>query len=60
MDDYPNHSRAPTSLYKLAGLQAKGGDTAKAKITLHKLIKQFPDASESEMAKSMLKQLGDD
>ena len=60
VDDYPNHSRAPTSLYKLAGLQAKGGDTAKAKVTLHKLIKQFPDASESEMAKSMLKQLGDD
>ena len=59
VDEYPNHSRAPTSLYKLAGLQAKAGDVSEAKVTLHKLIKQFPDASESKMAKSMLKQLND-
>ena len=60
VDDYPNHSRAPTSLYKLASLQAKAGNTSEAEVSLHKLIKQFPDASEAEMAKSMLKQLNAD
>lgn len=60
VDDYPNHSRAPTSLYKLASLQAKAGNTGEAEVSLHKLIKQFPDASEAEMAKSMLKQLNGD
>ncbi len=57
VDEYPNHSRAPTSLYKLASLQAQAGNTSEAKVTLHKLIKQFPDASEAEMAQAMLKQL---
>lgn len=57
VDDYPNHSRAPTSLYRLASLQARAGNTAEAKVSLHKLIKQFPDASEAEMARNMLKQL---
>uniref|UniRef100_UPI0035168EE7 tol-pal system protein YbgF n=1 Tax=Alloalcanivorax venustensis TaxID=172371 RepID=UPI0035168EE7 len=60
VDDYPNHSRAPTSLYKLASLQAQAGNTGEAEVSLHKLIKQFPDASEAEMAKSMLKQLNGD
>ncbi len=58
VDDYPDHSRAPTSLYKLASLQARGGSTVQARDTLNRLVKQYPDSSEAELAKAMLKQLG--
>lgn len=57
VDKYPNHSKAPTSLYKLASLDAQAGDTGKAKVELNKLIKQFPDSSEAKLAKSMLNQM---
>ncbi|WP_236564192.1 MULTISPECIES: tol-pal system protein YbgF [Alcanivorax] len=58
VDDYPDHDRAPTSLYKLASLQARGGSTVQARDTLKRLLKQYPDSSEAELAKAMLKQLG--
>ncbi|ASK34624.1 tol-pal system protein YbgF [Alloalcanivorax mobilis] len=57
LDKYPNHGKAPTSLYKLASLDARAGNTAQAKVALNQLVKQFPDSSEAELAKSMLKQL---
>lgn len=57
VDKYPEHSKAATSLYKLASLDARSGDVASAKVELHRLIKQFPDSSEAELAQSMLKQL---
>lgn len=57
VDKYPNHSKTPTSLYKLASLDARAGRTGEAKVTLNKLIKQFPNSSEAELAKSMLKQM---
>lgn len=57
VDKYPHHSKAPTSLYKLASLDAQAGDTAKAKTELNLLIKQFPASSEAKLAKSMLDQL---
>ncbi|MCG8439690.1 MAG: tol-pal system protein YbgF [Pseudomonadales bacterium] len=58
VDDYPDHSKAPTSLYALATMQARDGKVSEAKINLHKLIKQYPDASEAGKAKSLLDQLG--
>ena len=58
VDDYPDHSKAPNSLYALATMQARDGKVSEAKINLHKLIKQYPDASEAGKAKSLLDQLG--
>ena len=58
VDDYPDHSKAPTSLYALATMQARDGKVSEAKIHLHKLIKQYPDASEAGKAKTLLDQLG--
>ena len=56
-DDYPDHSKAPKSLYILAVMQAKAGEVSPAKVNLHKLIKQYPDSSEAGQAKSLLDQL---
>ena len=47
VDDYPDHSKAPTSLYALATMQARDGKVSEAKINLHKLIKQYPDSLRS-------------
>jgi len=56
-DDYPDHSKAPKSLYILAVMQAKAGETSPAKVSLHKLIKQYPDSKEADQAKGLLDQL---
>ncbi|MCG8393612.1 MAG: tol-pal system protein YbgF [Pseudomonadales bacterium] len=57
VDDYPDHSKAPASLYTLAVMQARAGKVSEAKINLHKLIKQYPDSSEAGQAKTLLDQL---
>ena len=57
MDDYPEHSKAPTSLYTLAVMQARDEQVSQAKVNLHKLIKQYPDSSEASQAKTLLEQL---
>ena len=57
VDDYPEHSKAPTSLYTLAVMQARGEQVSQAKVNLHKLIKQYPDSSEASQAKTLLEQL---
>lgn len=57
VDKYPNHGKAATSLYKLASLDARAGNTSEAKVALNKLIKRFPDSSEAGLAKSMLEQM---
>lgn len=57
VDDYPEHSKAPTSLYTLAVMQARDEQVSQAKVNLHKLIKQYPDSSEASQAKTLLEQL---
>ncbi len=57
VDDYPEHSKAPTSLYTLAVMQARDEQVSQAKVNLHKLIKQYPDSSEAGQAKTLLEQL---
>ncbi len=57
IDQYPDSSKAPAAMYKLAVLQYEGGDVTRAKVTLNKLIKQFPSSSDAGLAKSMLSQL---
>ncbi len=59
VDDYPDHSKAPSSLYTLAVMQARNEQVSEAKINLHKLIKQYPDSNKVSQAKSLLEQLND-
>lgn len=57
VDNYPDHSKAPSSLYTLAVMQARSGKVSEAKINLHKLIKQYPDSTKVSQAKTLLDQL---
>jgi tol-pal system protein YbgF len=58
VNDYPDHSKVPAALYKLASLQAEAGEKEKARVTLNKILLKYPDSSEARLAKSMLVQLG--
>lgn len=57
VDKHPDSPKVAAALYKLAVLQYEGGDATRAKVTLNKLVKQYPDSSEAGMARSMLEQL---
>ena len=57
VDKYPDSSKVPSALYKIAVLQAEAGDKARAKVTLNKILLQHPKAHEAKLAKSMLEQL---
>lgn len=58
IEDFPDSTKVPSALYKLAVLEAESGDEARAKVTLNKVILQFPEASEAALARSMLEKLG--
>lgn len=58
VDDYPESSKAPSALYKVAVLQAQANEVGKAKVTLNKIILQFPESTEAAQAKSELERLG--
>ena len=57
VEQYPDHSKTPAALYKLASLEADAGNTGKARVTLEKLRMKFPDSREAELASGMLEQL---
>lgn len=57
VDKYPESSRVPSALYRLAVLQAEQGDKSAAKKHLQQVISQFPNASEAGYARTMLEQL---
>lgn len=57
VDEFPDHSQAPAAMYKLASLQAEGGEVDKAKVTLKRLVKQYEDTNEARLAERMLEQL---
>lgn len=57
VERYPDSPKVAAALYKLAVLQYEGGDVTRAKVTLNKLVKQYPDSSEAGLARSMLEQL---
>jgi len=57
IDKFPDSGKASAAMYKLAVLQYEGGDVTRAKVTLNKLIKQYPSSSDAGLAKSMLAQL---
>lgn len=54
---YPNASRVPDSLYRIAVLQQEAGDTADARATLERLINTYPDAGIALVARDMLAEL---
>lgn len=57
VDNYPEHSQVPAALYKIASLQAKKGDNAKAKATLQRIVQEHPNTNEARLAERMLGQL---
>lgn len=57
VERYPDSSRVPSALYRLAVLQAEQGDKSGARERLQQVISQFPNASEAGYARTMLEQL---
>lgn len=56
-DTYPDSPKAPTALYKLAEVQSKQGKLPATKVSLNRLIKQFPNSDEASLARQMLQTL---
>lgn len=57
IEQYPEHSKVPAALYKLASIQAERNNVAQARVTLNKILLQYPDSSEAKLARTMLMQL---
>ena len=57
ISDYPESTKVPSAMYQLAILEANAGEPARARVTLNKLVKQFPQSSEAPLARDMLEQL---
>lgn len=57
IENYPDSAKVSAAMYKLAVLEYESGDQTRAKVTLNKLLKQYPGSSEAGLAKSMLDQL---
>jgi len=57
IERYPDSTRVPSAMYRLAVLQTESGKTAEAKVTLNRVIQQFPTSSEAGYARTMLEQL---
>jgi tol-pal system protein YbgF len=56
--DYPNHIKAPASLYKQALSFEKLQDTETAKIVYNKIVNEYPKSEQEGKAKDRLKKLG--
>lgn len=57
IEQYPDSSRVPSALYRLAVLQAEGGDKGAARVRLQQILDRFPNSSEAGYARTMLEQL---
>lgn len=57
IERFPDSSRVPSAMYRLAVLEAESGKSADAKVTLNRVIQQFPTSSEAGYARTMLEQL---
>ncbi|PKM23107.1 MAG: tol-pal system protein YbgF [Gammaproteobacteria bacterium HGW-Gammaproteobacteria-14] len=57
VERFPESSRVPAALYRLAVLQAESGKTADARSTLNRVIQQHSTSSEAGYARTMLEQL---
>ncbi|MCY1495452.1 Cell division coordinator CpoB [compost metagenome] len=54
---YPQHAKVPDSLYKLADVEQRMGNTDKAKTILQQVIAQFPGSSAAQLAQRDLQRL---
>ncbi|OUS06087.1 tol-pal system protein YbgF [Gammaproteobacteria bacterium 42_54_T18] len=57
LTQYPGHGKVPDGMYKLGTVFDKAGDNAKARVTLKRVIKDFPGSQAAKLAKSYLKGL---
>gem|GEM_PF-531221 len=57
LTQYPGHGKVPDGMYKLGTVFDKAGDKAKARVTLKRVIKDFPGSQAAKLAKSYLKGL---
>ena len=57
IERFPDSSRVPSAMYRLAVLEAESGASADARVTLNRVIQQFPSSSEAGYARTMLEQL---
>ncbi|MFZ6048637.1 tol-pal system protein YbgF [Pseudomonas sp. CR3202] len=54
---YPQHPKVPDSLYKLADVEQRLGNSAKAKTILQQVIAQYPGSSAAQLAQRDLQRL---
>ncbi|MCY1290977.1 Cell division coordinator CpoB [compost metagenome] len=54
---YPQHSKVPDSLYKLADVEQRLGNADKAKGILQQVIAQYPGSSAAQLAQRDLQRL---
>lgn len=54
---YPTHAKVPDSLFKLADVEQRLGNTDKAKGILRQLVSQFPGSSAAQLAQRDLQRL---
>ncbi|MDG9930801.1 MULTISPECIES: tol-pal system protein YbgF [unclassified Pseudomonas] len=55
--NYPNHAKVPDSLFKLADVERRLGNTDKARDILKQLIAQYPGSSAAQLAQRDLQRL---
>lgn len=55
--NHPRDEKVPSALYKLATVQAQQGKTGEAKVSLNRILQQYPDSSEAKLADKLLKAL---
>ncbi|PCJ46090.1 MAG: tol-pal system protein YbgF [Moraxellaceae bacterium] len=54
---HPKHGKVPDGMYKLGIVFGKAGDKSKARVTLKRVIKDYPSSQAAKLAKSHLKTL---
>ena len=54
---YPQHSKVPDSLYKLADVEIRLGNNDKAKGILQQVIAQYPGTSAAQLAQRDLQRI---
>lgn len=57
IQQFPDDSKMPSALYKLARVQIKQGKSDQAKVPLERIRKAFPDSDKAKMAEKLLKKL---
>lgn len=55
--DFPKDSKVPAALYKLATVQAQQGQIVEAKVSLNRVLQQYPKSNEAKLAAQLLKAL---